>query len=86
MRIPRDFWSENAEISAPPNPIPWAAALMGNRDHSDGFALNSKNQCVWETLEIQTNRSMQSSIADTGLLGGQTDDAPQFLGESAAGR
>ncbi len=59
---------------------------MGNRDYSDGCALNLKNQCVGETLEIQTNRSMRSSIADTGLLGGQTDDAPQFLGESAAGR
>lgn len=76
----------NAGISASPNPIPGSAALMGNRDHSDGCTLNSKNQYVWKTLEIQTNRSMLSSIAGTWLLGGQTDDAPQFLGESAAGR
>ena len=76
---------DNAGISTSTNPIPGSAALMSNRDHSDGCALNSKNQCVGETLEIQTNRSMQSSIADTGLLGGQTGDATQFLGKSSAG-
>lgn len=77
---------DNAGISTSPNPVPWAAALMSNRDHSDGCALNSENQCVWKALEIQTNRSVLSSIAGTGLLGGQAGDAPQFLGESAAGR
>jgi hypothetical protein len=49
---------KNAETSASPYPISWATTLMGNRDHSDGCALNPENQCVGETLEIQTNRSM----------------------------
>lgn len=71
---------------AQPNTRVGGSDLMSNRDYSNGCALNSKNQCVWKALEIQTNCSMLSSIAGTGLLGGQAGDAPQFLGESAAGR
>lgn len=40
------------EPSTPSAPISGAAALMGNRDYSDGCALNSENQCVGKTLEI----------------------------------
>lgn len=52
---------DNTGISTSPNPIPGSATLMGNRDHSDGCALNSKNQCVWEALGPVT---IQSTFSD----------------------
>ncbi len=72
---------DNAGISASTNPIPWAAAVVGNGNDADSIVSQPVNQGIGEAMERQRPRVVHTTFTKCGELVEKVECAIKLLGE-----